>query len=94
MKYLRWLWLPTVLVVLTWISRDGPAPPRYSVKRLTMPDYYDPSPNGFTRKTLNQHPRDYLPLRLTGNPDTDKVIFAFAQIRLAEIRTAHDTLHG
>ncbi|HTJ11544.1 MAG TPA: hypothetical protein VL547_05955 [Dinghuibacter sp.] len=92
MKYLRWMWLPLVLLALTWVARMPPQ--RYSVKRIAMPDYYGKSFHGFTRQSLDQHPRDYLPLRLTGKPDTDNVLLAYARIRVAEIRNAHDTLHG
>lgn len=87
------MWLPVVIVILTWASRSTPAP-RYAVKRIIMPDYYDPSPCGLTRAALDRSPRDYLPLRLTGDPDTDNILFAYAQIRLAEIKRTHDTLHG
>ena len=48
----------------------------------------------YWRNWLNRNHRNYLVLRLTGNPDTDDILLGYAHIRIGEILQNLDTVNG
>lgn len=81
-----------LLLVGIWMHWESPVS-RFAVKRFIMSSG-NPGDRSYWRGLFTRHPRSYLPLHLTGNQDTDYILMEYAKIRLSELRSANDTIHG